>query len=198
MPGRPLALAALLAAGCSFTPAGAGSGDDDGDGGGGDSGTGIDGDGPRDAPAAGGDAAADARPACPADYDLVLAATRYALRPAATIDAARSDCADDLSGRTRLASFEIADDLPVVMLALGATGPVWVGARCTFTPAGCDGAASWTWDSGAAIAGSLWADGEPDNPYSERVATASRDSDGDWRLASALPTFHAYVCACTP
>ncbi len=218
--GFTLALAAGLAVastggwlGCQFTPAGGGGGDDDGGGddGGGDDSDAAAGDaaGPTDA-AVGIDAIAvtvdaavsvDARPPCPAAYTIAQGGSRYVRRSGAdTIAGARGDCADDLAGRTMLATFENAADLDAVIDQTGAPGSerLWVGARCTSTSFGCAGPKSWTWDTGADLAPTLWVQGEPDNPFTDHSAAALKTGPS-WKLMSTgtVPVeTHPYVCEC--
>ncbi len=199
-----LALAVGSGAGCQFAPSGDGGGGDD-DGGGPDGGD----DAAATDAASAGDAAVlpidaappiDARPSCPADYAFGFGGSRYVRRAGpAGISDARNDCHNDLPGRTGLATFENPSDLDPVVASAGALGgdQLWVGARCNFTTFGCEGPTSWTWDSGAAIAGSLWVAGEPDNAFTELNALTLR-SGGDWLLASTGDLFvtHPYVCEC--
>lgn len=193
----------MVLAGCQFAPSGE-TGDDD---------TSITLDGARDDGSSGGDATAidapaavvdapiDARPSCPADYAFARNGTRFVRRAnAAGIDAARTDCADDLAGRTRLATYEGDGELAAVLDAVsGDSTELWVGARCTYTALGCEGASSWTWDTGGAISAWLWSQSEPNNGFTETSATANEQPQG-WTLKSAdvLAQFggRPYVCEC--
>lgn len=197
--GVRLGLAALALASCQFAPSGDAAPADDDD----DDGVGVDGRAPDDGtpPTDAAAAAVDARPPCPADYTVAVGGARYVRRAtAAFIGAARTDCADDLAGRTGLATFEAAGALPAVLASVDAPDdePLWVGATCAFGMFGCDGAATWSWDSGAPIPAALWADGEPNNGFRELSAIALHDGTG-WALASTgtVPVErHPYVCAC--
>jgi len=207
--GPGIGLAVVLAAatvGCRFSPAGELADDDDDgvepvDGDDGDDGD----DGAPAVDAAVGldalTASTDAPPPCPADYAVALGGVRYVRRATATtIATARADCADDLAGRTALATFELAADLPAVLASVGVPNDdqLWVGATCAFTTFGCEGAASWTWDSGGPVAASLWAFTEPNNGFTELSAIVTRGLGG-WQMASTgtLPIeTHPYLCAC--
>jgi hypothetical protein len=203
--GFTLALAAGLAVasaggwlGCEFTPAGGGGGSD---GGGEDDAAAGDASGATDAAVDldASTATVDARPPCPAAYSLVQGGSRYVRRSTGdTIDGARSDCADDLAGRTMLATFESPADLDPVLGASGAPGSeqLWVGTRCE--PGGGCAFESWTWDTGVALDPTLWATGEPGGRLFETSAVTLK-AGPIWKLASAgtLPNeTHPYVCEC--
>ncbi len=146
------------------------------------------------------DAAVDAV-ACPVGYGVTSGTSRYRyVATTATFATATADCADDLPGRTHLATFETAADLDPtadLLAPLTATN-VWIGATCT--PAGsapCNLRASWVWITGGAVAESLWQTGQPS--ATDQLGGAIRQVATVWRLNDqAVTESPPYICECDP
>ena len=146
-------------------------------------------------------APADARPPCPTSYDVTHQGRRYDFRQIAQQQAlAALDCADDLAGRTHLATFEIPADVDGALTAInpGIQATPYVGAKCGAVD--CNFAASWVWITDVAIDAAAWAEFQPDNGLTERAVRIERDrNDGHWRLVNVVPTSTLpYICECEP
>lgn len=204
------ALAIVVVGGCGFNPSGEGPlGDGDAPGVDADSGgDGAEADGAEidaavpDAPV---DAAIDAlpidaRPPCPTQYDVPRASGLYDFRQIAAIHfLAEADCADDLPGRTHLATWEVAAgfDDDIAAIDPGNSAVVFVGGICGDT-ADCADMANWTWVTGGAIDASLWGPGQPNNGLTQKRLMTHRPN-GTWVLnniesSQTLP----YICECDP
>lgn len=158
----------------------------------------IDGPAPIDAPVPI-DAAIDARPPCPAGYNVATNSGRYALRHIAMQHGvAEADCNDDLPGRTHLATWETPGsfDPDLAILDPGNNAIVFVGAGCSGID--CADATRWMWNTGVRVDESLWEPGQPDNTLIDRIGVAVRTS-GEWRLQNLGPTeTRPYICECDP
>lgn len=204
---RRLAAVALVMAGCGFNPSGA---DDDL----------ADDDAPNDAAVGddGGEVDAadidaqivdareidapppDARPMCPTQYDVVRPSGNYDFRQIAMIQfVAEADCADDLPGRTHLATWEVPAtfDADIAAIDPGNSAVVFVGGTCP-DAADCAIAANWTWLTGGAIDVSLWGVMQPNNGLTQKRLMAHRPN-GTWVLNNieSSQTF-PYICECDP
>lgn len=193
------AVVAAACAACSFRPNGA-----VGDDGGADDAAAADAPADHDgaADAAIDAAGSDARPPCPASYDVIPLAggSRYRLvLVAATFGVAAADCNDDLFLRTHLATFENGDLDAIMTLANpGNQAQVLVGATCV-VPAVCNRRTSWAWiGGGGSIADALWGNMQP-AAFDDDVAESSR-TQGTWTLdsVSSLTATRPYLCECDP
>lgn len=143
----------------------------------------------------------DARPPCPTTYDVSSGGGRYVFRPIAMQHAlAAADCADDLPGRTHLATFELVGLMDGAIDAVnpGMNATPWVGARCVGLD--CNLTVSWVWTTLIPIDGTAWTALQPDNGATEKVARAEQDrADGIWRLTNVAATSTLpYICECDP
>ncbi|HVV83261.1 MAG TPA: C-type lectin domain-containing protein [Kofleriaceae bacterium] len=136
---------------------------------------------------------------CPGNYDIAFNGEFYAFRPVAMQYAqAKADCADDLAGRTHLATFELA---AIMNAAIGDVNPgdqatPWVGAEC-ITGLDCSFTLSWLWITGFPVSSTLWDSMQPHHSETERVARAERNNDGVWQLANVDATATLpYICEC--
>jgi hypothetical protein len=146
------------------------------------------------------DAAVDARPPCPAAYNMQFQGSNYRLEVIAQVwTVASVDCDGDLPGRTHLATFEVAAELDGALSAInpGNNAEVLVGAQCVASD--CDNTARWTWVTGSAVDVLLWAGGQPNNGLTEKVGASSRVM-GTWKLnnVTAAATTRPYICECDP
>lgn len=199
------ALVSLVATGaaCGFNPEGEGHGTDDG--------LAIDapdtddGDGPAELDAAPIDARVidapdlDARLPCPVEYNVSTLHGNYSFRVVAAQHAvASADCADDLAGRTHLATFEneAAYDGDIAAVNPGDTAVPYVGGVCSAID--CAITTNWFWSTGSAIDPIIWKADQPNNGATQLV-TVAEQVDGTWVLnnTEAFQT-RPYICECDP
>ena len=144
--------------------------------------------------------AIDARLPCPTSYDVSSNGGRYSFRPIAMQhQLAEGDCADDLPGRTHLATFELGVTMTAVIEDVnpGAQATPWVGATCV---GDCRLTLAWLWSSNVPVSPLLWA---PQQPHGggDKVARVERQPTtlADWRLVNVSPSSTLpYICECDP
>ncbi|MBZ0237692.1 MAG: C-type lectin domain-containing protein, partial [Deltaproteobacteria bacterium] len=146
------------------------------------------------------DAATDARPMCPGTYDVTFQGSRYRFGAIAVVwSVAAADCADDLPGRTHLATFEVAADMDGAIAAVnpGNSAEPLVGAECTASD--CGPPIAWTWVTGGNVSPTLWQTGQPDNDTTEKAGAAIREM-GTWKLQNVTTslTTRPFICECDP
>lgn len=147
------------------------------------------------------DAPLDARPMCPASYNVTFQGSRYRFGAIAVVwSVAAADCDDDLPGRTHLATFEVASQMDGAISAVnpGNSAEPLVGATCN--AADCATTSPWIWvGGGAAVSASLWASGQPDNGTTEKAGAAIREM-GTWKLQNVTTslTTRPFICECDP
>jgi hypothetical protein len=146
------------------------------------------------------DAAIDARPPCPAAYDVQFQGSNYRFEPIAQVwTVAAVDCNGDLSGRTHLATFEVASDMDGAIAAVnpGNGAEPLVGASCAAND--CSTMNAWSWVTGTDVSTMVWEPGQPDNGTTEKAGAAIRDM-GTWKLRNVTTslTTRPYICECDP
>jgi hypothetical protein len=141
----------------------------------------------------------DAPPMCPVGYDIVRPSGRYDLRTVAVMHGtAKTDCENDLPGRTHLATFEDAGMFTADLDAINPddSSAVYIGGHCTAVD--CENRNNWFWDTGPMIEDELWPQGQPNLGLSQRVLVA-QVFNGDWALNNSETTFVLpYLCECDP
>jgi hypothetical protein len=142
----------------------------------------------------------DARPPCPAAYNVQFQGSTYRFEPIAQVwQVAAVDCDGDLPGRTHLATFEVASDMDGAIAAVnpGNSAEPLVGAACNAID--CSVMSSWGWVTGTTVSTMLWQTGQPDNGATEKAGAAIRDM-GTWQLRNVTMslTTRPYICECDP